>query len=99
MENCNSLVLILNAVHVCVYRFQSQTSSLSWRKSKHSDTVNLECVLASADPYYIRVNRTEAVYKLKRHLPDEEFAHHTFHLYPPLVIHNLLPFDLYIVSL
>ncbi|XP_064395949.1 intermembrane lipid transfer protein VPS13A-like isoform X2 [Halichondria panicea] len=76
-------------------KFQSEGPPLSWRKSKHGDKVNLKCVLSSSDPYYIRVNRTEECYKIKRQLPQDDFAHHIFHLHPPLVIHNLLPLHLY----
>lgn len=87
-----------NLTPIYTHRFQSEGPPLSWNKSKHGDTVNLKCILSSSDPYYIRVNRTEECYKIKRQLPQDDFAHHVFHLHPPLVVHNLLPFDLYLVS-
>ncbi len=77
--------------------FKAEGPPLSWRRSQHGDKVNFKC-LHSSDPYYIRVNRTEECYKVKRNLPPDDFAHHTFHLHPPVVVHNLLPFDLFIVG-
>ena len=48
---------------------------------------------------FIRVYCKEEKYKQRRDLPAEEYPHFVFHLHPPVVIQNLLPFEIFIDSL
>jgi hypothetical protein len=48
---------------------------------------------------FIRVHCKEEKYKQRRDLPAEEYPHFVFHLHPPVVIQNLLPFEIFIDSL
>ena len=36
----------------------------------------------------------EETYKKHNTLPDGIYAHHIFHIHPPAIIQNLLPFDM-----
>ena len=44
--------------------------------------------------HYIRVLHEEESYGIRKNLPTEDFAHHMFHLHPPLLLQNLLPFTI-----
>ena len=48
---------------------------------------------------FICVHCKEEKYKLKRNLPTEEYPHFIFHLYAPVIIQNLLPFEIFIDSM
>ena len=47
---------------------------------------------------FIRVHCKEERYKQRRDLPAEEYPHFVFHLHAPIVIQNLLPFEICIDS-
>ena len=48
---------------------------------------------------FICVHCKEEKYKQRRDLPAEEYPHFIFHFHPPVVIQNLLPFEIFIDSL
>ena len=48
---------------------------------------------------FIRVHCKEEKYKQRKDLPAEEYPHFVFELHPPVVIQNLLPFEIFIDSL
>ena len=51
--------------------------------------------VGDTDPcHFIRVLHEEESYGSRKNLPTEDFAHHVFHLHPPLLIQNLLPFTI-----
>ena len=43
---------------------------------------------------YTQVLVEEETYKKHNTLPDGIYAHHIFHIHPPAIIQNLLPFDM-----
>ena len=43
---------------------------------------------------FIRVRCKEEKYKQTRDLPTSDYPHFVFHLHSPLVIQNLLPFEI-----
>ena len=49
--------------------------------------------------HFIRVNTMEEMYKRSHNLPEENFPHHVFHLHPPLVVQNLLPYTIVLVAM
>ena len=84
-------------VFLCSY--EPKGPAISWKKKpEETDSMNFKCFLPGVDNAYhfIRVNRQAEVYKVRRNLPKEEFPHHFFTLHPPTVVHNLLPFDIFV---
>ena len=57
----------------------------------------IKCTFSSGDTdpfHFIRVLYEEENYVIRKNLPTEDFAHHAFHLHPPLFFQNLLPFTI-----
>lgn len=48
----------------------------------------------SAASYFLRVICNKEKYKTKTTSAKGLFAHHIFHIYPPLILQNLLPYDI-----
>lgn len=82
-------------------RFEPLGPPIMWKSKKDSDYVNFKCVMEGDDSIrdFIRVHCKEEKYKQSRDLPSEEYPHFIFHLYPPVVIQNLLPFEIFIDSI
>ncbi len=66
---------------------------ISWKYKPGVSYVDFKCRIPEDDNFchIIRVTHKEEKYKSRRYLPDGEFPHHTFDLYPPLIVQNLLP--------
>ena len=86
-------------LHAC--RFKPLGPPILWKSKRDSDYINFKCVLEGDDSIrdFIRVHCKEEKYKQRRDLPAEEYPHFVFHLHPPVVIQNLLPFEIFIDSL
>ena len=88
-------------LHVTACRFKPLGPPILWKSKRDSDYINFKCVLEGDDSIrdFIRVHCKEEKYKQRRDLPAEEYPHFVFHLHPPVVIQNLLPFEIFIDSL
>ena len=92
-------------VSLCIfsgcYSFKPLGPPILWKNKRDCDDINFKCVLNGEDSVrdFIRVHCKEEKYKQTRDLPTEEFPHFVFHLYPPVVVQNLLPFEIFIDSL
>ena len=66
------------------------------RLQRKSTCMTCMCTLSgeSVSCHFIRVVIEEEKYGIRKNLPKEDFGHHIFHLHPPLLLQNLLPFTI-----
>ena len=63
--------------------------------------MELKCVMSEDDSlcFFSQVVFREERYKLKRNVMVEDYPHHVFHIYPPLIMQNLLPYQIFIEAM
>ena len=101
----NIIMILLTMTCLCalcvVSSFKPLGPPILWKSKRDSDYINFKCVMNGDDSVrdFIRVYCKEEKYKQARDLPTEDYPHFVFHLYPPVVIQNLLPFEIFIDSM
>lgn len=72
-----------------------------WFKESTSDYVNLKCQFPDLEDafYIIRVVCKKEGYRRQIDIPAEPFTHYILHLHPPLVVQNLLPYEIFLGSM
>lgn len=60
--------------------------------------MELKCVMKEDDSirFFSKVVFHEEKYKAKRNVMEDDYPHHVFHIYPPLVLQNLLPCQIFV---
>ena len=73
-----------------------------WQQRKDGQHLDVKCMTESDDSicYFSRVVFHEETYKVKKVVDkDSEYPHHIFHVYPPLVVQNLLPYKIVVEAM
>ena len=63
--------------------------------------MELKCVMTEDDSvcFFSQVVFRVERYKSKRNVMVEDYPHHVFHIYPPLIVQNLLPYQIFIEAM
>ena len=74
---------------------------ISWQRRRDSQHMELRCVTAEDDApcFFSQVVFKEERYKMKRNVMGDNYPHHIFHIYPPLIFQNLLPYVIFIEAM
>ena len=86
-----------SSVCVFVYSFMPVDPPITWQQRREGQHQDVKCTTEddASIAYFCHVVFREDSYKVKKNLQkDAEFPHHVFHVYPPLVVQNLLPFKI-----
>lgn len=63
--------------------------------------MDLKCLMTedSSLQFFSQLVFREEHYRQKRNVMLDDFPHHVFHIYPPLVLQNLLPYQIFVESM
>ena len=78
--------------------FEPEGPPIMWLQKPGMDYVDFKSRLPGDEvsSHVIRVSCKEENYKIQKRAAEEDFPHHIFHLYPPLIVQNLLPSDIFV---
>ena len=83
-------------------RFTPVGAPVTWQWGKEVKHMDLKCHMTEDESicFFSRVVFKEEKYQVKTNIQKgSEHPHHIFHVYPPLVIQNLLPFQIFFESM
>ena len=88
-------------VLLCHLSFQPDGPLITWVQKTGTNYIEIRSKLKGDDSvhHFTRVDIREEKYKLRKNIPVGDFPHHIFHLRPPLVLQNLLPFTISVGSI
>lgn len=99
--NLWGLLLAVDDDLLCHLSFQPDSPLITWLQKTGTNYFEIRSKLKGDDSvcHFTRVDIREEKYKLRKNLPVGDFPHHIFHLRPPLVLQNLLPFTISVGSI